>query len=302
MVQSLTKYNLFPQATPQLRNKARPASRKVRPTSVVGIGVTNLSHDHIPRFIESHSFRRDSKDSTTTEKPDEQYDSITELPSTSQQLQHLVKNRPKKAKTRAPTRGLLAEQASLSIGEGLEAFFRPGSTTPSTLTPVVSPTSEDTSFLSFVDSPTLSRGDENGRFSNVTSGETTPIMDERKIKLSRQSPLLKTSINWTPRSRSTDNIEGTSPNIGRKSPMVKYETMDEPHSFISLDGRKLSPCEDALSELAKINNGICKTPSKPRPWSVVGNELKQTCDSTHTTPDELDSGTPVKPHLFCVVL
>lgn len=274
------------QATPQLRNKARPASRKVRPTSVVGIGVSNLSNDHIPRFIESQSFRRDSKDSTTTEKPDEHYDSITELPSTSQQLQHLVKNRPKKAKTRAPTRGMLAEQASLSIGEGLEAFFRPGSTTPSTLTPVVSPTSEDTSFLSFVDSPTLSRGDENGRFSNVTSGETTPIMDERKIKLNRQSPLLK-SNNWTPRSRSTDNIEGTSPNIGRKSPMIKYETMDEPYSFISLDGRKLSPGEDAVSELTKINNGVCKTPSKPRPWSVVG---QPTSESTHTTPDELDNG------------
>lgn len=184
---------------------------------------------------------------------------------------------------------MLAEQASLSIGEGLEAFFRPGSTTPSTLTPVISPTSEDTSFISFVDSPTLSRGDENGRFSNVTSGETTPIMDERKFKLNRQSPLLKSS-NWTPRSRSTDNIEGTSPNIGRKSPMVKYETMDEPHSFISLDGRKLSPCEDALTELAKINNGVCKTPSKPRPWSVVGSESKQMSESTHSTPDELDNG------------
>lgn len=274
-----------------MRNKARPASRKVRPTSVVGIGVINLSNDHLPRFVDSHSFRRDSKDSTTTEKQgDEHYDSITELPSQSQQLQHLVKNRPKKAKTRAPTRVLLTEQASLSIGEGLESFFRPGSTTPSTLTPVVSPTSEDTSFLSFVDSPTLSRGDENGRFSNVTSGETTPIMDERKLKLNRQSPLLKSVTNWTPRSRSTDNIEGTSPNIGRKSPMIKYETMDEPHSFISLDGRRLSPCDDALSELTKINNGVCKTPSKPRPWSVVGGELKSANESTHTTPDELDNG------------
>lgn len=138
------------------------------------------------------NFRRDSKDSNNQ---DENCDSITELPSTSQQLQHLVKNRPKKAKTRAPTRPFLTEAASQqSTGDGLEAFFRPGSTTPSTLTPVVSPTSEECSFLSFADSPTISAmsRDENGRLSNVTSGETTPILDERKgIKLIRQSPVMK---------------------------------------------------------------------------------------------------------------
>lgn len=248
----------------------------------------NLSHDHIPRLLESReSSRRESKDSTTTDRTDEQYDSITELPSTSQQLQHLVKNRPKKAKTRAPTRSLLAEQASQSIGEGLEAFFRPGSVTPSTLTPVVSPTSEDTSFISFADSPTMSRGDENGRFSNVTSGETTPILDERKAKVSRQSPVSQALLkNWTPRSRSTDNIE-QSP--GRKSPMVKYDTVDEPHSFISLDGRHL----EEVAEFNKMNNnGMCRTPVKPRPWSVVGGEMNKASpnDSHHTTPDELDKG------------
>lgn len=241
----------------------------------------NLSHDHIPRLLESHSFRRESKDSTETDKTEtEQYDSITELPSTSQQLQHLVKNRPRKAKTRAPTRSLLAEQASQSIGEGLEAFFRPGSATPSTLTPVVSPTSEDTSFLSFADSPTMS---------HVTSGETTPILDERKMKISRQSPVSQALLkNWTPRSRSTDNIE-QSPS--RKSPLVKYDTVDEPHSFISLDGRHL---EDA-AEFTKNkinNNGLCKTPVKPRPWSVVGGEVNKgsQSESAQTTPDELDKG------------
>lgn len=76
------------------------------------------------------------------------------------------------------------------------------------------------------------------------------------------------------------------------------DTLDGPHSFISLDhSRRISPCEDALSDLCKINNGLCKTPSRPRPWSVVGNESKQNTndqgigsDSLHTTPDELDNG------------
>lgn len=116
--------------------------------------------------------------------------------------------------------------------------------------------------------------------------------------------LFTSGTNWTPRSRSSDNIE-KSPAIDRKSPLVKLETIDGPHSFISLDHsrQKISPSEDALSELNhKINNnGICKTPSRPRPWSVVGNESKGDTgtgndSSHHTTPDELDNGNKSR---FC---
>lgn len=318
--------------------KRRSVARKVRPQSVV----ENLSLGHIPDLLESPSSHRSSsqlspRDSngmgasiagTTTGGSgnglddlggDECGDSITELPSASFQLQHLVKGRPKRAKTRAPTRPLVAVDNSAGpstkeIGEGLDLFFRPGSVTPTTLTPLISPTSEECSSLSFVDSPTMSR-DGNG---HLTSEETTPILEERRpIKLDRQSPLLKGKCNtsnwellleslalynhlilsgvpWTTRSRSTDNLEKYSPLIGRKSPLVKMRTEggsvaagDNPNSALKAPEREnkmRSPSSDSIRShtggdgiSVKTTNGIIRTPiilQKPRPWSVVGNEPK----------------------------
>lgn len=214
--------------------------------------------------------------------------------------------RPKRAKTRAPTRPLVTELSTHTIGEGLEAFFRPGSVTPTTLTPLVSPTSDECSSLSFVDSPTMSRCDDNGK-NYFTSEETTPVHEERKpIKLDRSSPLLK-GVSWTPRSRSTDNLEKYSPLIGRKSPLIKMQ--NEPNSDDKLAERlhppvpneKIrSPSNDSIKSIetepsVKTTNGILNTPilpSKPRPWSVAGNEGK--CDfsgdTNKTTPDAIDPG------------
>lgn len=73
----------------------------------------------------------------------ESLDSVSELPNTvGQQLQHLVKSRPRRTKTRAPTRPMLRPDQpidGLALGEGLDVFFRP--TTPTT--PLISPTSDD---------------------------------------------------------------------------------------------------------------------------------------------------------------
>lgn len=81
----------------------------------------------------------------------ESLDSVAELPrSVGQQLQHLVKGRPRRAKTRAPTRPMLrpADSTDTSdLGEGLDTFFRPGSVTPTT--PLVSPTSDDSRYISY---------------------------------------------------------------------------------------------------------------------------------------------------------
>ncbi|KPU76525.1 uncharacterized protein Dana_GF11698, isoform H [Drosophila ananassae] len=328
-----------PTATPHLATKRRSVARKVRPQSVV----ENLSLGHIPDLLDSPSSHRSSSQLSTRAAAgaaavagatnmtdsiaamddggvDECCDSITELPSASFQLQHLVKGRPKRAKTRAPTRPLVnAECAggSREIGEGLEHFFRPGSVTPTTLTPLVSPTSEECSSLSFVDSPTMSR-DGNG---HMTSEETTPILEERRpIKLERQSPLLK-SASWATRSRSTDNLEKYSPLVGRKSPLVKMRTEGGPGAgaggeetsiptsnllkATARDDKMRSPSSDSIkshatgegSVIVKTGNGILRTPivlQKPRPWSVVGSEPKASGElvtgngNADSTPDNLE--------------
>lgn len=273
------------------------------------MGLENLSLSRIPDLLESPNISNRGTKGASVD--DENCDSITELPSTSLTLQHLVKSRPKRQKVRAPTRPLLTE-LSHSLGEGLEMFFtKPESET--TLTPLVSPTSEECSSLSFVDSPTISR-EENigGKKSTMTSGETTPIMDERRTKLERQSPLLKGVANWTPRSLSSDNLEKFSPLAARKSPLVKMKTevrehhvkFDEnsaQHSLNIASGRdsgKKSPSNESIKSIYEKQhlhgNGI-KTPTmiqKPRPWSVLGHESKNDYnnDSTKTTPDALDSG------------
>ncbi|XP_034109114.1 probable serine/threonine-protein kinase nek3 isoform X9 [Drosophila albomicans] len=338
-----------PTATPHLPTKRRSVARKVRPQSVV----ENLSLSHIPDLLESPSSHRSSSQLSSRGAAsatgassamnanhmsdsiaaiddggvDECCDSITELPSASFQLQHLVKGRPKRAKTRAPTRPLVSAECvvgvSRDIGDGLEHFFRPGSVTPTTLTPLVSPTSEECSSLSFVDSPTMSR-DGNG---HMTSEETTPILEERRpIKLERQSPLLK-SASWATRSRSTDNLEKYSPLVGRKSPLVKMRTEggagnEEIAAATAVsnsgllkaanrDDKMRSPSSDSIKShvvdgsniVVKTGNGILRTPialQKPRPWSVVGSEPKSeqltgngSVDSTKTTPDVLDEDVEV---------
>ncbi|XP_049292741.1 F-actin-uncapping protein LRRC16A isoform X2 [Anopheles funestus] len=300
-------------ATPQLQHKRRSIARKVRPQSVVGLGIENLSLANIPDVTESSiaSVSRSSSNTSGSKKyespnakEDECCDSITELPSQSLTLQHLVKGRPKRAKTRAPKKPVIMDSSvgaggggggGTAVNEGIESFFRPGSATPSTLTPLVSPTSEECSSLSFVDSPTLSR-DDGGRFSNVTSGETTPILEERKpLKLDRSSPLLK-GVNWTSRSRSSDNLEKVSPSVNRKSPLVKAatEVVETPvrdsrpldNGAPPITGSKSPSNESVRSHhveppvhgMSRLGNGTGqKTPiisPKPRPWSVLGHESK----------------------------
>ncbi|XP_060654418.1 F-actin-uncapping protein LRRC16A isoform X6 [Drosophila nasuta] len=348
-LESPTKLEYLNLATPHLPTKRRSVARKVRPQSVV----ENLSLSHIPDLLESPSSHRSSSQLSSRGAAaatgassamnanhmsdsiaaiddggvDECCDSITELPSASFQLQHLVKGRPKRAKTRAPTRPLVSAECvvgvSRDIGDGLEHFFRPGSVTPTTLTPLVSPTSEECSSLSFVDSPTMSR-DGNG---HMTSEETTPILEERRpIKLERQSPLLK-SASWATRSRSTDNLEKYSPLVGRKSPLVKMRTEggagnEEIAAATAVsnsgllkaanrDDKMRSPSSDSIKShvvdgsniVVKTGNGILRTPialQKPRPWSVVGSEPKSeqltgngSVDSTKTTPDVLDEDVEV---------
>ena len=133
----------------------------MRPKSVVD-SVEGLSADDIPSLLPS--LPRNS----------EEEDSVTELPNATHQLQHLVKGRPRRAKTRAPTRPLIKAVDMTDTGhdlvEGLETFFRPGSVTP---------TSDDCNSFQADGSP-------NHDFAS-------PVLNEdRKIpKVNRNSPLFR---------------------------------------------------------------------------------------------------------------
>lgn len=161
----------------------------------------------------------------------------------------------------------------------------------------------------------MSRCDDNGK-NYFTSEETTPVHEERKpIKLDRSSPLLK-GVSWTPRSRSTDNLEKYSPLIGRKSPLIKMQNEQNSDDKLSerlhppVQNEKIrSPSNDSIKSIetepsVKTTNGILNTPilpSKPRPWSVAGNEGK--CDfsgdTNKTTPDAIDPGEYLFTNFLC---
>ncbi|KAI5694940.1 hypothetical protein M8J75_007961 [Diaphorina citri] len=210
-----------PIATPQLSSKRKSVNgRKLRPKSVVDTAERG-SADDIPDLLPS-----------LPTSAEESLDSVTELPGSSQ-LQHLVKSRPRRAKTRAPTRAtpLLSAQNSIPRleDEGLDSFFI---ATPSVgsgggsvnHTPVLSPLSDD-SLSSAPDTPNHTAPSEpqtpstasSHCFSNTTTGKTTTL-PHLKSKV--------TSADDVPRSRSSDNV-GTSAGFGKRANTVD---LSEPFS------------------------------------------------------------------------
>ncbi|KAI5718287.1 hypothetical protein M8J77_019098 [Diaphorina citri] len=209
-------------ATPQLSSKRKSVNgRKLRPKSVVDTAERG-SADDIPDLLPS-----------LPTSAEESLDSVTELPGSSQ-LQHLVKSRPRRAKTRAPTRAtpLLSAQNSIPRleDEGLDSFFI---ATPSVgsgggsvnHTPVLSPLSDDSSLSSAPDTPNHTAPSDpqtpstasSHCFSNTTTGKTTTL-PHLKSKV--------TSADDVPRSRSSDNV-GTSAGFGKRANTVD---LSEPFS------------------------------------------------------------------------
>lgn len=204
-------------------------------------------------------------------------DSITELPSASFQLQHLVKGRPKRTKTRAPSRAaLITEPTAHVIGEGLDTFFGPGSLTPTTLTPLISPTSDECSSLSFVDSPTLSRcdTDPNGR-PYFSSEETTPVLEDRKPMVTppqpairptyQSSPLLRAAA-WTPRSISSDHLEKYSPSTQAAAAAAASATTVGHQKSPLL---RLAHTKTSASELGKVTGAAAASASAATPLAAA---------------------------------
>ncbi|KAF0314713.1 F-actin-uncapping protein LRRC16A [Amphibalanus amphitrite] len=120
--------DLSPPATPQLHaKKLNLQGRKTRPKSVVADSVEGVSADHFPDLLPS------------LEDTEEEIDTVSELPAPAHQLRHLGKARPRRAKSRAPTRPVVGEEGA-GLDSGLDAFFPPARSLPSS--PLTSPDSE----------------------------------------------------------------------------------------------------------------------------------------------------------------
>ncbi|XP_076386114.1 capping protein regulator and myosin 1 linker 1 leucine rich repeat protein isoform X5 [Megachile rotundata] len=263
--QSPMKLDYLNLATPHLSNKRKSLhGRKLRPKSVVD-SVEGLSADDIPDLLPSLPKSQAEAISETEHSLTESLDSVSELPNTvGQQLQHLVKSRPRRTKTRAPTRPMLRPDQpidGLALGEGLDVFFRP--TTPTT--PLISPTSDDSSLHTFPTdgSPNLS----------LTSHKSTPPDLDKKPACN--SPMLKTLLEPAPRSRSSDNLEKFSPLVGRRSqgdspltasPLARRNTTDNAQNherIASKSDNNKETCSNVCNNSISISADVSKRSTLP---------------------------------------
>ncbi|XP_045451014.1 F-actin-uncapping protein LRRC16A [Melitaea cinxia] len=168
-------------------------------------------------------------------------DALADLPAHT--LRHLVKGRPRRVKTRAPSRPVTDQ--SQDIDEGLDEFWRTCRTPPgseeaslSARTPLTSRSLHSLSSLASASpaspaspsplrhSPTLRRDDT---MYSVTSGESTPVLLECEVSRCKSSDNVgaKAAPTTPPPSRSSDNVN-------------------------------------------TIGNGCARGGGKARPWSVAG--------------------------------
>ncbi|ROT70560.1 Leucine-rich repeat-containing protein 16A [Penaeus vannamei] len=122
----------------ELSQKSQELSHSKHMSTGIISGLTEVDSSQSRRAVKSVTLPNYSKEKA------ESLDSVSELPSSCGQLQHLGKARPRRVKTRAPTRPMgradLVEEDH-DISEGVDTFFRPGSSTPTT--PLISPDSEN---------------------------------------------------------------------------------------------------------------------------------------------------------------
>ncbi|XP_069974303.1 F-actin-uncapping protein LRRC16A-like isoform X16 [Penaeus vannamei] len=247
-------------ATPQLASKRKSLhGRKLRPQSVVGIisGLTEVDSSQSRRAVKSVTLPNYSKEKA------ESLDSVSELPSSCGQLQHLGKARPRRVKTRAPTRPMgradLVEEDH-DISEGVDTFFRPGSSTPTT--PLISPDSENSPRLlkygstsSVESSPHTGgarTGSERGSIESLTRSDS---LARSESDVTRESPRPRTKSRDT---EEEDEMEDEDQSIDEKS-----------RSVTSLIGRRanepmLKRSPDMSARKASTSSNISSMDDKSR--------------------------------------
>ncbi|XP_022129045.2 F-actin-uncapping protein LRRC16A isoform X1 [Pieris rapae] len=168
-------------------------------------------------------------------------DALADLPAHT--LRHLVKGRPRRVKTRAPTRPITDQ--SQDIDEGLEEFWRtcrtpPGSEDVSSMSARTALTSRSLHSLSSLASaspaslasPSAHRHSPTLRDDTMysgTSGESTPVLLECEVS----------------RCKSSDNV-GTKPSASTPPPSRSSDDVNA------------------------MGNGCARATGKARPWSVAG--------------------------------
>ncbi|XP_076044426.1 F-actin-uncapping protein LRRC16A-like isoform X16 [Oratosquilla oratoria] len=190
-------------------------------------------------------------------RPQSVVDSVSELPSSCGQLQHLGKARPKRVKTRAPTRPMgRAEvvEEDHDISEGVDTFFRPGSSTPTT--PLISPDSENSPRLLKYES--MSSVDSSPHTGGGPTGSERGSMES----LTRSDPLARSESDIVHRqrirSRDTEEEDEEDEKAEEEEEPVK-EREEKSRSVSSLIGKLAS--EAALKRSPDMNMRKASTSS-----------------------------------------
>ncbi|XP_037804605.1 F-actin-uncapping protein LRRC16A-like isoform X10 [Penaeus monodon] len=247
-----------PQSSPfKIGQKSQDLSRRAHMSMGIISGLTEVDSSQSTRAIKSVTLPNYSKEKA------ESLDSVSELPSSCGQLQHLGKARPRRVKTRAPTRPMgradLVEEDH-DISEGVDTFFRPGSSTPTT--PLISPDSENSPRLlkygstsSVESSPHTGgarTGSERGSIESLTRSDS---LARSESDVTRESPRPRTKSRDT---EEEDEMEDEDQSLDEKS-----------RSVTSLIGRRanepmLKRSPDMSARKASTSSNISSMDDKSR--------------------------------------
>ncbi|XP_066939545.1 F-actin-uncapping protein LRRC16A isoform X35 [Macrobrachium rosenbergii] len=233
-----------PLATPQLASKRKSLhGRKLRPQSVV-----------------------------------ESLDSVSELPSSCGQLQHLGKARPRRVKTRAPTRPMgradLVEEDH-DISEGVDTFFRPGSSTPTT--PLISPDSEN--------SPRLLK------YGSTSSVESSPHTGGARTGSERGS--IESLTRSDSLARSESDVTRDSPRPRTKSRDTEEEDEEEEEEQSTCIEEKSRSVSSLIGKLA--NEAVLKrSPDMSARKASTSSNISSIDDKSRCDEDSKEDSPPRK--------
>ncbi|XP_076044429.1 F-actin-uncapping protein LRRC16A-like isoform X19 [Oratosquilla oratoria] len=238
------------------RGSSESSSRSERSDTVSQGDDTSQKSDPSPLATPQLASKRKSLHGRKL-RPQSVVDSVSELPSSCGQLQHLGKARPKRVKTRAPTRPMgRAEvvEEDHDISEGVDTFFRPGSSTPTT--PLISPDSENSPRLLKYES--MSSVDSSPHTGGGPTGSERGSMES----LTRSDPLARSESDIVHRqrirSRDTEEEDEEDEKAEEEEEPVK-EREEKSRSVSSLIGKLAS--EAALKRSPDMNMRKASTSS-----------------------------------------